>query len=87
MPTVPDLRDAIRGAVGRHPRVESTSFTKEALVAVCEALDADVETTPTPPTDEMRAAVRGAVGRGPTDGRPLRKADLTAVADALGAEP
>ena len=87
MPRVPDLRDAVRDAVGRHPRVESTPFTKEALVAVCEALNADVDTTTTPPTGEARDAIRRAVGRAPADGRPLRKADLTAVADTLDATP
>jgi hypothetical protein len=81
--TVDDLRNEIRARVGRHERVESTAFTKEALVAVCEALDADVETSPTPPKSEMRAAVLRAVDAEGDGSTPLRKAQLLAVADAL----
>jgi len=83
--TVAELRDAIRRAVGRHERVESTQFTKEALVAVCETLDADVDVRTTPRKAEMRAAIRRAVGRG-DDGDALRKADLRAIARELGVE-
>ncbi|MFB6075244.1 MAG: hypothetical protein ABEJ89_09545 [Haloarculaceae archaeon] len=81
-PTVDDLRNEIRLAVDRYERVESTGFTKEALAAVCEALDCDLATEPTPPTGEMRAAIRRAVGRDPEEGA-FRKADLEAIAAAL----
>lgn len=81
--TVDNLRNEIRDRVGRHERVESTAFTKEALVAVCDGVDADVDTTTTPPTGEMRAAIRRTVGAEGADGRPLRKAELTAVAAEL----
>ncbi|PSQ57189.1 hypothetical protein BRD18_07730 [Halobacteriales archaeon SW_7_71_33] len=83
--TVAELRDAIREAVGRHERVESTQFTKEALVAVCEALDADIDVRTTPPKAAMRAAIRRAVGRG-DDGDAFRKADLRAIARELGVD-
>jgi hypothetical protein len=91
VPTVDELRDAVREAVGRHTRIESTAFTKEALAAVCTALDADLDLTPTPPKAEMRAAIRRASGIDPgasaaDDSGPLRKADLQAVADALGVD-
>jgi hypothetical protein len=85
--TVDDLRNAIRERVGRHERVESTAFTKEALAAVCTAVDADVDaTTTTPPKAEMRAAILRAVGAEGDPETPLRKAQLLAVADALGVE-
>jgi hypothetical protein len=84
--TVHDLRNDIRGATGRHERIESTSFTKEALVAVCQHLDADIDTTTTPPKPEMRAAVLDAVGVDGDAENPFRKAELRAIADALGVE-
>ena len=84
--TVDDLRNAIRARVGRHERVESTAFTKEALAAACTALDADVDTSPTPPKSEMRAAILRAVDAEGDPETPLRKAQLLAVADALGVE-
>jgi hypothetical protein len=81
--TVDDLRNAIRARVGRHERVESTAFTKEALAAVCAAVDADIDTSPTPPTSEMRAAILRAVDAEGDPETPFRKAQLRAVADAL----
>lgn len=82
MPTVDELRDEIRVAVGRYERRESTAFTKEALAAICEALDAPVGEGRLPPKAEMRATVRERVGLESGDG-PFRKADLEAVAAAL----
>jgi hypothetical protein len=86
--TVDDLRNEIRQAVGRHERIESTAFTKEALSAVCEAVDHEVGAGRLPPKAEMRAAIRRRVD-GLEDGdpdraaRPFRKADLEAIAAAL----
>lgn len=84
--TVDDLRNEIRQAVGRHERIESTAFTKEALAAICEALDYEVGDGRLPPKAEMRAAIRQRVD-GLEDGddseRPFRKADLQAIAAAL----
>lgn len=82
MPTVDELRDEIRVAVGRYERRESTAFTKEALAAVCEALDAPVGEGRLPPKAEMRAAIRERVGLDPDEGT-FRKADLEAIAAAI----
>ncbi len=83
-----ELRDEIRVSVGRYERVESTAFTKEALAAICDAVDADVDTDQIPPKPEMRAGIREAVpdlDAGESD-RPFRKAELVAISDAVGGE-
>lgn len=87
-PTVDDLRNEIRQAVGRYERIESTSFTKEALAAICEAVGYDVGAGRLPPKSEMRAAIRRNVeGTEPSEpdeaDRPFRKAELEAIAEAL----
>ncbi|MEF8774487.1 MAG: hypothetical protein V5A37_07200 [Halobacteriales archaeon] len=83
-PTVDDLRNEIRVAVDRHERIESTQFTKEALAAVCEALDCDLALEPLPAKAEMRAAIRLAVGVDDRTGEgAFRKAELEAIAAAL----
>lgn len=87
-PTVDDLRDEIRESVGRHARIESTAFTKEALAAVCEAVGHDVGAGRLPPKAEMRAAILHRVGRLESPDperadRPFRKAELEAIAAAL----
>jgi hypothetical protein len=85
-PTVDELRNDIRVAVGRYERIESTGFTKESLLAICEALDCDIETDPRPSTAAMRAAIRRAIDRDTDDpGGQFRKADLEAIATALEA--
>ena len=86
--TVDDLRHEIRAAVVRHERVESTAFTKEALAAICEAVGYDIGEGGLPSKARMRAGVLGEVGELPADDpdeadRPLRKAELDAVASAL----
>ncbi|MFC6769285.1 hypothetical protein [Natrinema soli] len=87
-PTVDDLRNEIRRAVGRYERVESTAFTKEALAAICDAVDADIETNHLPPKSEMRAAIRRRIdledGVDPdaVEG-PFRKAELESLAASL----
>ncbi len=83
-PTVDDLRNEIRVAVGRYERLESTGFTKEALAAICEAVGEDIETTPLPPTSEMRSRIRRSIESidDESDG-PFRKAELEAIAAAL----
>jgi len=90
-PTVDDLRNEIREAVGRYERVESTAFTKEALVAVCGAVGYDVDTNRLPPKSQMRAGILSAIGERETDDpaaadRPFRKAELEAIAEALREE-
>jgi hypothetical protein len=84
--TVDDLRNEIRQAVGRHERIESTAFTKEALAAVCGAFDHEVGEGRLPPKAEMRAAIRRRVDGLEDEGdgdRPFRKAELEAIAAAL----
>ena len=86
-PTVSELRDQIRVATGRYERLESTAFTKEALAAICDSLDTDVDTDDRPSKDRMRAAIRSAIGLtddGTADGsRPFRKSELEAIASAV----
>jgi len=69
--TVDDLRNEIRAAVGRHERVESTAFTKEALAAICEAVGHDIGEGGLPCKARMRAGVLGEVGELPADDRKL----------------
>jgi hypothetical protein len=84
--TVDELRNDVRAAVGRHERVESTGFTKEALEAVLRELDPDALSGGRPPTGEMRAAIRAAIGVEAADPeRSFRKAELEAIAAALDA--
>lgn len=86
--TVDDLRNEIRQAVGRYERVESTAFTKEALAAICDAVDYDIETDDLPPKPQMRAGILWTIGVIDEDDpasaeRPFRKAELEAIAAAL----
>jgi len=90
-PTVDDLRNEIRTAVGRYERVESTAFTKEALAAICEAVGYDIDTNRLPSKPQMRAGILSAIGELESDDpeqteRAFRKAQLEAVAAALDAE-
>ena len=90
-PTVDALRNEIRVKVGRYERVESTAFTKEALAAVCEAVDYDVGDGPLPSKPQMRAGILWKVGELDDDDpdradSPLRKAQLEAIANALREE-
>lgn len=88
-PTVDDLRNEIRVATGRHERLVSTGFTKEALAAICGELGYDVGEGRLPAKEVMRAEIRSRVGRADdadpeADGGAFRKADLEAIAAALG---
>lgn len=87
-PTVDDIRDNIRQAVGRYERVESTAFTKEALAAICDAVDYEIDENRLPPKPQMRAGILHSIGELDTDDpqqaqRPFRKAQLEAISDAL----
>lgn len=87
MATVDALRNAIRVAVGRYERLESTGFTKEALSAICEAVDADIDVqTTTPSKPAMRAAILAAIGLEGDGASAFRKAELEAIAEAVDAE-
>ncbi|QLH80193.1 hypothetical protein [Halosimplex pelagicum] len=86
-PTVHALRNEIRVSVGRFEREVSSSFTKEALSAICDAVDADIDADSQPSKPAMRTAIRGAVegldGDGEDSGDSFRKADLQAIAEEL----
>ncbi|WP_436928612.1 hypothetical protein [Halosimplex halobium] len=86
-PTVHALRNEIRVSVGRFEREVSSAFTKEALAAICDAVDADIDTDSQPSKPAMRTAIREAVdglgGDGEDSGDSFRKADLQAIAEAL----
>lgn len=89
--TVDDLRNEIRQAVGRYERVESTGFTKEALAAICDAVNYDIDTNRLPSKSQMRAGILSKVGALNEDDpesaeRPFRKAELESIAIALGEE-
>lgn len=87
-PTVDELRNEIREAVGRYERVESTAFTKEALAAICDAVGYDVDANSLPPKPEMRAGILWTIGEMDQNDpeqadSAFRKADLQAVLAAL----
>lgn len=87
-PTVHALRNEIRVSVGRYERRESTSFTKEALAAICEDVGYDADTAGRPSKPRMRAGILWTIGERDDDApedddRPFRKADLEAIAAAL----
>ncbi len=87
--TVDELRNEIRVAVGRHERLVSSGFTKEALAAICESLDADVATPNIPGKNVMRQAISEAVDgvdERRDQGSGFRKAELEAIAAELDAE-
>jgi hypothetical protein len=86
--TVNELRNEIRQAVGRHERIESTSFTKEALAALCAAVNYDINTTNLPSKPQMRAGILWKIGELDDDNpdqtsNAFRKAELEAIAAAL----
>jgi len=90
-PTVDALRNEIRTAVGRYERMESTGFTKESLAAICEAIGYDIDQDSFPPTEQMRAGILWRAGELESDdpeaaAGSFRKAELVAIADALGVE-
>jgi hypothetical protein len=87
-PTVDDLRNEIRVAVGRYERVESTGFTKEALAAICDAVGYDIDESRLPSKPRMRAGVLWKLGELDEDDpaaaqNSFRKAELEAIAEAL----
>jgi hypothetical protein len=88
-PTVHELRNAIRAATGRFEREVEASFTKEELQAICETLETDVAEPDQPSTTRMRRRIRAQVGIAESPEAAaestFRKADLQAIADAVGA--
>ena len=88
-PTVHEFRNAIRVATGRFEREIEASFTKEELQAICEVLEVDVDGAGRPSTTRMRRLIRAQVGIAESpeaaDDSTFRKADLQAIAEAVGA--
>jgi hypothetical protein len=86
--TVHEIRNAIRAATGRFEREVEASFTKEELQAICAALEIDVEGSGRPSTARMRRRIRARVGvvesQEAAEDSTFRKAELRAIADALG---
>lgn len=89
-PTVHDLRNEIRLAVGRFEREVSAQFTKEELAAIANEVGTPVDAGARPSKAEMRAGVRRQVGMSESEGTAsdgaFTKAELEAIADALGVE-
>ncbi|QSG08208.1 hypothetical protein [Halapricum desulfuricans] len=87
-PTVHEIRNAIRAATGRFEREVDASFTKEELQAICEALEIDANEAGRPSTARMRRLIRARVGTAESpeaaDDSTFRKADLEAIAEAIG---
>ncbi|QSG07869.1 hypothetical protein [Halapricum desulfuricans] len=87
-PTVHEVRNAIRVATGRFEREVEASFTKEELQAICQALEIGTGTE-RPSTTRMRRLIRAQVGIAESpetaDDSTFRKADLQAIAAAIGA--
>lgn len=91
MVTKHDIRNGIRGGVGRFKREVTASFTKEELGALCAGLGVSDTTDPTASTATMRQQVRVAVGLTDTveeasDGE-FSKDELEAIAAAIDVEP
>lgn len=90
-PTVHELRNAIRAATGRFEREVEASFTKEELQAVCQTLEIALDEPGRPSATGMRRRIRAQVGIAESpeaaDESTFRKADLQAIADAVGASP
>jgi len=86
--TVDDLRNEIRVAVGRHERLVSTVFTKEALAAIANDVGYDVDTDSLPSKPRMRAGILHALGELDSDDADtaptaFRKGHLQTIADAI----
>ncbi|KYH24780.1 hypothetical protein HAPAU_31570 [Halalkalicoccus paucihalophilus] len=89
-PTVLELQNAIRTAVGRFEREVSASFTKEELVAIADEVGFAVDKKSRPSTTTMRAGIRVKTGLSESQeaasGEPFLKDELQAIADELGVQ-
>jgi hypothetical protein len=88
--TVDELRNDVRAATGRFEREIAAAFTKEDLAALCETVGYEIDTASLPSKPQMRAGVLFTIGVLDDDdpdetGRPFRKDELVAIADALDA--
>jgi hypothetical protein len=62
MPTKHELRNQIRGSIGRFKRDDDLSFTNEELAALANAVGYDVDTGRLPKTSVVRAGIRWKTG-------------------------
>ena len=89
--TTHDIRNGIRGGVGRFKREVTAPFTKEELAALCTELELDDGVTPAESKAEMRRRVREAVGLAEhsedADDGEFSKAELETIAEAIGVVP
>lgn len=87
-PTVHDLRNDIRLAVGRFEREIAADFTKEDLAAICDAVGYDIDQDNFPSKPTMRGGILWRIGEReadqPREGS-FRKAELQAIAESLDA--
>ena len=91
MVTKHDIRNGIRGEVGRFKRELTASFTKEELGALCAALEITDTTDPVTSTATMRQQIRVTVeladSREDAADDAFSKLELEAIAAAIGVEP
>lgn len=89
-PTVLELQNAIRTAVGRFEREVSASFTKEELVAIANKVGYAVDEGLRPSTTTMRASIRRKTGlsesKEAASGVSFIKDELQTIADGLGVQ-
>lgn len=87
--TVHDIRNGIRGGVGRFKREATATFTKEELAAIADALDVAHRHRST--NETTRAAIRVSAGVADSleaaDTGTFSKPELLTLADALGVDP
>lgn len=91
MVTKHDIRNGIRGGIGRFKREVTAPFTKEELGALCAELEIADTAEPTASTATMRRQIRLAVGladeRQAASGGEFSKRELEAIAAAIGVDP
>lgn len=89
-PTVLDLQNAIRAAVGRFEREVSASFTKEELIAIANEVGCAVDEGSRPSTTTMRVGIRWKTGLSESQeaasGGSFIKDELQAIANELGVQ-
>lgn len=86
-----DIRNGIRGGLGRFKREVTAPFTKEELGALCAELDITASETPVESTETMRQQIRATVGIAETvaaaETGNFSKGELETIAAAIGVVP
>ena len=89
--TTHDIRNGIRGGVGRFKREVTAPFTKEELSALCAELDVRDGDAPPESKAAMRRRIRVAVGLAADSASAAEgefsKSELETIAEAIGVEP